>query len=388
MYQQQLSHLPKSIKRKTLNSIYKTISERLRPLKIAAIIHDKDLNESGKPVEKHVHVVLQFENQRSFENLAKLLEEPQVSAFQHWRGNVNNAYSYLIHKTADAQEKYQYKLEDVKANFDYPALMEIITQKIENKTKIKDSEVIKLLLDKLGAGELTKDEVIDSLTGSQYAKAKRQINDVYQQVQERKAKEWMKQRKKDNEPVTVIWIYGESGTGKTAIAKSFADELNERYFISGSSRDSFQYYDGEHIVILDELRPITFKYDDLLKMLDPFSENPKAPSRFYDKSLMIDTLIVTSPYSPKQFYDEIFGDKKTIDSFEQLKRRITFVQFITKEFFEMHVYDEDQKSYIFVENTRRKNSKLEILSEKKMIDSKDSYKKFNRIFEENIKGGS
>lgn len=41
MYQQQLSHLPKSIKRKTLNSIYKTISERLRPLKVAAIIHDK-----------------------------------------------------------------------------------------------------------------------------------------------------------------------------------------------------------------------------------------------------------------------------------------------------------------------------------------------------------
>lgn len=382
MYQQKFSHLPKSIKRKTLNSIFKTMVERLEPLKIAAIIHDKDKNESGELVDKHVHVVLQFKNQRSLKSLAKLLDEPQVTAFRHWRGNVNNAYSYLIHKTNDAIDKYQYDVEEVKANFDYPKLIETITLHTVRKLKMKDSEIIKDLLDKLGNGEISKEEAINSLTGSQYAKAKKQINDVHQRLQEQKAKKWLEQRKNNNEPITVIWIYGESGTGKTAIAKKYADELNREYFISGSSRDTFQFYDGEHIVILDELRPFTFRYDDLLKILDPFGENPKAPSRYYDKSLMIDTLIITSPYSPKQFYDEIFGDKKTIDSFEQLKRRITFVQFVTKDFYEMQVFDEIKCAYIPVNGTRSKNILLDTLHQKKIVDSKSKYYEFNRIFEE------
>ncbi|ETT81998.1 Rep family protein [Viridibacillus sp. FSL R5-0477] len=379
MYQQQLSHLPSSIKRKTLNSIVKSLVERLEPLKIAAIIHDKDVNEEGDSIEKHVHVVLQFENQRSLERLAKVLNEPQISSFQQWRGNVNNAYSYLVHQTKEAKGKYQYQLEEVKANFDYPALMSDITKKIEQKIKMKDSEIIKSLLDQLGAGELSKDEVILNLTGSQFAKAKKQINDVYQQVQEQKSKFWLEEQKSKNEPITVIWIYGSSGTGKTALAKKYADEQNVKYFITGSSRDSFQHYDGEHLVILDELRPTTFNYDDLLKMLDPFGENPKAPSRFFDKSLMIDIFIITSPYSPKQFYDEIFRHKKTVDSFGQLQRRITFVQFITQDYFEMQNYNDLEKKYISVEDTRQKNYLLEKLKKKYNTNGRQTYDKFNQL---------
>lgn len=325
MYEQQLVHLPKTIKRKTLNSIIKNLTELLKPVKIAGIIHDKDRNEKVESVISHVHVVLQFENQRSLVQLAKLLNEPQVSAFQQWRGNIKNAYSYLIHRTKDAVEKFQYPIEEVKANFDYPALMSDISKKVEQKSKLKDSEIIKNLLDQLGSGKISRDEVITNLTGSQFAKAKKQINDVYQQVQVEKAEIWSTERKSRGDSITVIWIYGNSGTGKTALAKKYAEQKNELYFITGSSRDSFQHYDGEHIVILDELRPTTFNYDDLLKMLDPFGENPKAPSRYFDKSLMVGLFIITSPYNPKQFYNEIFGNKKTIDSFEQLQRRISFV---------------------------------------------------------------
>ncbi|MFF2178006.1 Rep family protein [Lysinibacillus sp. NPDC058147] len=351
----------------------------MEPLKIAAIIHDKDMNEEGNSVEKHVHVVLQFENQRSLERLAKLLNEPQISSFQQWRGNVNNAYSYLVHQTKEAKGKYQYQLEEVKANFDYPTLMSDITKKIEQKNKMKDSEIIKSLLDQLGADELSKDEVILNLTGSQFAKAKKQINDVYQQVQEQKSKVWLEEQKSKNEPITVIWIYGGSGTGKTALAKKYADEQNVKYFITGSSRDSFQHYDGEHLVILDELRPTTFNYDDLLKMLDPFGENPKAPSRFFDKSLMIDIFIITSPYSPKQFYDEIFRHKKTVDSFGQLQRRITFVQFMTQDYFEMQNYNDLEKKYISVEDTRQKNYLLEKLKKKYNTNGRKTYDKFNQL---------
>ena len=82
MYEQQLQYLPPSAKRKTLNSIYKVMIEKLNPKKIAGIVHDKDMNQDGELVTPHVHIVLQFENQRSVIQLAKLIEEPQISAFQ------------------------------------------------------------------------------------------------------------------------------------------------------------------------------------------------------------------------------------------------------------------------------------------------------------------
>lgn len=378
MYEQQLEHLPKTIKRKTLNSIIKNLTEYLKPVKIAGIIHDKDKNEKGESVVSHVHVVLQFENQRSLAQLAKLLNEPQISAFQQWRGNINNAYSYLIHRTIEAVEKFQYPIEEVKANFDYPTLMSDISKKVEQNSKMKDNEIIRKLLDQLGSGEISKEEVISNLTGSQFAKAKKQINDVYQQAQEEKSKIWLAERKAKGDSITVIWIYGNSGTGKTALAKKYADQKNEVYFITGSSRDSFQHYDGEHIVILDELRPTTFNYDDLLKMLDPFGENPKAPSRYFDKSLMVGLFIITSPYNPKQFYNEIFGNKKTIDSFEQLQRRITFVQFINQEYFEMQEYDAVKHSYISVRDTRKENKLLKNIKNKTVIDSRKIYEEFNQ----------
>lgn len=113
-YEQQLRHLPKLIKRKTLASIFKTLIMQLQPVKIARIIHDKDIDEEGEPIEKHVNIVLQFKNTRTLEQLTKLINEPQVSAFQQWRGNVNNAYSYLVRQTNEEQEKYLYPIEEVK----------------------------------------------------------------------------------------------------------------------------------------------------------------------------------------------------------------------------------------------------------------------------------
>ncbi|EMF0060634.1 replication protein [Enterococcus hirae] len=380
MYEQQLRHLPTTIKRKTLNSIIKRLTECLKPEKIAGIIHDKDINNEGAPVEKHVHVVLQFQHARSLKNLARLLKEPQVSAFQKWQGNVNNAYSYLVHQTSDAQDKYPYSVKEVKANFDYPQLMKSISKKINKSSRQSDHEIIKQLLDRLGAGELSREEVISNLTGSQFAKAKKNIQDIHEQVQADKAKIWLEKRKEKGEPITVIWIYGQAGTGKTLLAKKYATTKEQDYFITGSSKDSFQHYQGEHIVILDELRPKTFPYDDLLKMLDPFGENPKAPSRFFDKSLMVDIFIITSPYSPKQFYDEIFKRKKTVDSFNQLQRRISYVQFMSSDYFEMQEYDIYSESYISVPHSRKKSTLIDNTKHIATLDNKKIHQEFSALF--------
>lgn len=155
MYEQQLEYLPRSFKRKTLDSIIKTLTAKLNPVKIAGILHDKDVNENNESVKAYVHVVMQFKNQRSLQKLAKLLEEPQGSAFHQWRGNVNNAYSYLVHQTADATDKYPYSIEEVIANFDFEALMKKIILDVQSSTRTKDEPIIRDCLDQIKLRTLT-----------------------------------------------------------------------------------------------------------------------------------------------------------------------------------------------------------------------------------------
>lgn len=61
--------------------------------------------------------------------------------------------------------------------------------------------------------------------------------------------------------VQVIWIYGPAGTGRTWLAKEYAAKANQPFYISGSSRDIFQTYAGEHTLIMDEFRPYTIQYE-------------------------------------------------------------------------------------------------------------------------------
>lgn len=373
MYQQQLSHLPNTIKRKALTSILKTIKELLEPEKYAGIIHNKD------DTEEHVHVIMQFKNQRSINNLAKLMNEETTQAFTAWKGNVNNGYCYLIHRTDKAKDKHQYDISEVLANFDYAKLIESISEKMSKKSSMQSKQFIDNLLDLLGAGEISKSEMITQLTGSQYAKNKTLINNAWQGYLEEHSKIWKEERKTNNTELKVIWIFGAAGTAKSTLAKKYAAELCHEYFISGSSRDMFQQYEGQAAIILDDLRPETFPYDDLLKMLDPFGEAPAAPSRYFDKLLTADIFIITSPYNPRQFYDKIFTTFEDTDSFGQLARRITITQFVSEQYFEMQKYVPLLKTYAPVNNTRKENIFLKELKKRKKIDSLDLFSKMNEF---------
>lgn len=77
-----------------------------------------------------------------------------------------------------------------------------------------------------------------------------------------------------------------------------------------------------------------------------------APSRYADKALAADLIIVTSPYSPHEFYTAQFsGSPSATDSYEQLDRRISLTIQMAQDRIDLVSYDEHRGAYISI-NTR------------------------------------
>ncbi len=349
MYAQKVQHLPEEIQ--NMADLIQLIENKLRPKRYAIITHDKDVDKNGNPKEPDLHIMLSFDNARSLSHVAKILgDKPQY--VEAWVGDANNGYAYLIHATRQAQKdgKHRYDPGEVTANFDYGELVRKIGLEVE-QARAEHAVKPEVLLDMLYEGTITKKELERQLTGSLYARYRRQIEDVWARRLQDLAAEWREEMVKQGKPVRVIWIYGPAGTGKTRLARHYAEKAGQSYFISGSSRDPFQGYCGEHTLILDELRPKTIQYEDLLRILDPYSitDGVMAPSRYSDKALACDLIIITSPFSPKKSYDAIFPpcpyDVGYIDGFDQLDRRITLTVEMTDSSIYMTEYNSTMKYY-------------------------------------------
>lgn len=226
---------------------------------------------------------------------------------------------------------------------------------------------------------MTLDELEQELTGAQYGRYKKQIDNITSKILERHADIWRQDMVKNNRRVKVIWIYGAAGTGKTSLARSIAKQDGRAYYVSGSSRDVFQSYNGEHILILDELRSNVIPYHDLLRILDPFGNQERimAPARYSDKSLACDLIIITTPFNPVDFYDEIFDDINTVDSLEQLVRRITITLYVNSDSISAVRYRQERRHYYAVPDAECDNP----YSQKNRPDSEiDVLEEFNQMF--------
>lgn len=348
MYVQQLAHLPAQ----DLDTLKGIVEQKVQPKRYAMILHNQETDKEGNPRPPDIHVMMTFDNARHLDAVAKILgDKPQY--LEAWDSNHENGYAYLVHATKKAREegKHQYDPSEVIANFDYPSFLVQVQTKAANTAQPKDLSA-KNLLDALYAGVLPKEEVERRMTGSQLAYYKRQIDTVWQKVLENQAAEWRKEMIAQGRQVTVIWLYGTSGTGKTRFAKAIAKKTEQPYYVSGSSRDIFQSYAGEHTIILDELRPCVMAYQDLLRILDPYglSSNVMAPARYSDKPLVADLIIVTSPFSPYAFWAKQFGgpEGQTLaqtDGFDQLERRISLTMEMQKATINLMVYDDASRNY-------------------------------------------
>lgn len=276
-------------------------------------------NNVRKPlVRQHFHVVLKFENAHTISSVAKLFQdEPQY--VEVWKGKIENAWSYLLHRTNGAQNKFQYSPDDVSANFNFAKEIKKIEDRVK-RSRSNVNEAIQSYTD----GEITKSQLIDEIGILEYAKRKRTLDAVEQLLEVRRQQAWLKDFK--GKKCKVIWIWGKAGSGKTTLAKNLFEKNKYSYTILGSSKDPFQPYscieDKGRNIILDDLRPNTIEYDDLLRILDPYQHRKMGPARYRDRPLTLEKIVITTPYSPKEFFNATKGIDPRIDTYEQLERRI------------------------------------------------------------------
>ena len=372
MIVQQVKYLAPPID--TLDKLLEKVGE-IGAERYAGILHDKDVDE-----ENHIHLFAHFANAREIKAVAKALNIlPQYIAICD--KGISNGFAYLTHRTKSAEQDYQYSAAEVTANFDYVSWLEKYeANHKKKKTSTSQRNEIEHLLDCLYVGILTREEVEKKLSGSEYAKNHKKIEDVWAKRLQNLAEERMKQRKAEGQQVEVIWIYGEAGTGKTRLAKEQAIKRDPSYFITGSSRDPFQRYSGEDVIIYDEARPSDIRFSDLLKLLDPYGEDVSAPSRYYDKAICAAVYFITSPYSPLEFYKEIMGEdwETQKDGFDQLLRRLSLVLHVTKENIEAVEFCLATKNFQPIAGANRPNPYSR--PSEKQQDNK--VEKFNALFED------
>lgn len=108
----------------------------------------------------------------------------------------------------------------------------------------------------------------------------------------------------------VEWYYGKTGTGKTR--KAYEDNPNA-YFKDMSNGKWWSGYAQQDCVILDDMRKDTFKYHELLRLLDryPLMVEFKGGAMHFNSP----KIIITSCFRPEEMYD-------TREDLQQLLRRI------------------------------------------------------------------
>lgn len=119
-----------------------------------------------------------------------------------------------------------------------------------------------------------------------------------------------KPRQPENPP-TILWYYGETGTGKTRHVFDYYHDIYPSF--------SYKWWDGyeqNEVILIDDMRKDYAKFHVLLKLLDRFPHIVQTKGG--TTHINSPTIIITSAYHPAELYD-------TREDISQLLRRITTI---------------------------------------------------------------
>lgn len=149
--------------------------------------------------------------------------------------------------------------------------------------------------------------------------------------------------------VNVVWHIGASGSGKSyeAVKLSEAYGRNNIYIVNNYSTGMFDKYSGQEILFLDEFKG-GISYQELLVILDRYTT--QLHCRYTNNYMFWKEVHITSVFSPETIYNMLVYDNKHVDTYEQLKRRISTIVYHwkdeeTNEFHEFSLPMSEYKDY-------------------------------------------
>lgn len=333
-YCQQIEHLKLSV-----DEIKAVLDDK--NVRYAFLVHDKDQQEDGSPKPVHIHVMMDFRGAswtadnlcKWFKDEAERIEKPKT---KRNRFVFENMCSYLVHETETADGKHHYDDTEVVANFNFIEYMEQIRKGVLEAKANKKMHPIAEVLEKVMKNEIPRirlDEYLDDLTQLKYNK---DIETAYK-IRDRKL------AKETDRNMNVMYFFGASGTGKTTWAKVMAKQKGYSVFVSGSSNDPLEGYQGQECVILDDIRGSDWKINDLLKMLDN-NTNSLVKSRYSNKLLNdCKLMILTSVQSIEDLYSNL--KEHETEPITQLKRRCTDMIEFTQSSMNLYTYNPTIQEY-------------------------------------------
>lgn len=284
----------------------------------AVILHDKD--EGVKP---HYHIAMRFESPRKSNQIAQWfnIEENYVGKI---KGKWQDILKYLTHE--NAKEKYQYDEIEVVCNFDLKS------------AKISGDGRKEEIINKIATGEIREFNLHKEINAIEFDKYKRSIDNAFNFRQ----KILLEEKERNME---CIFISGVSGGGKTTYAKELCKRKKYSYFISSSSNDPFDGYQGQDAIILDDLRGSVFSFADLLKITDNHTSS-MVKSRYRNKILECKLLIITSVLPISKFYSTVFENSS--EPLIQFERRMQTYIVMGTDSMSVHYFDIQESSYVKV----------------------------------------
>lgn len=278
-------------------------------------------NDEKDDPNPHYHLVLCFRDPTPFEQVKNKFPYGDIENAK----SVKNCVQYLVHMNDLSKTQYDFSTIDTNdGNINKFKLQSTLNQMI----KLDD------YIHRIDSGEIREYNLTEYIPIDVFSKYKSQIIN---------ALEFYRRKVMTNADrnIKVMIFTGDTGTYKTTYAKQYCRNLKKSFCVSSSSNDPMQDYKGEDVLILDDIRDTTFKFHDLLKVLDNHT-NSSVASRYSNKAFIGDTIIITSSQKISQwYYDETKEDK------EQLYRRINIQMQFTKDEIQCFEYSEVAHKYIF-----------------------------------------
>ena len=307
------------------------IVERLRNAGIEVdaaytICHDKD-SVSRRNVEspeimvkpRHNHTVLKFGQNRggNISQIAKAIGISRESVEKPKQGRYayDDMLAYLVHiKYVD---KHQYDPAEV-FTFCGRDYQEIYSAQKESwlegraSIKCKQAEVgIDHLEEEILQGRLSRqcvlltDELFDV-----YSRNKRRCEDAFDTFAQRKIYRTLQALEDGEFLLTVYFLRGKSRVGKSRFAKDLIIETQrqakEKFGVDWSvyscaATNPLDNFLGEEIILMDDLRGASMRYEDWLKLLDP-ENSSYASARYRNIIPACRVVIITASIEPTEFF--------------------------------------------------------------------------------------